>query len=110
MPARAGDSSKRSYLSATTSGGRAPRRKRILRTITQRPGGTRKAVERWNSLPDQTRFGNDPVATRRRLRKGLPRRYSVEDDLTIGIPGQKKSRSPQRAIGDPDYGYPPYPV
>ncbi len=73
------------------------RRERIIRHIvksSQQGNPSNRAINHWNSLDDQTRFGAKPVKLRRNLEAALPRRYSVTEDLTIGVPGHKRKASP----------------
>lgn len=71
------------------------RRERIIRHIVKsadqgKPSG--RAIGNWNNLPDQRRFGSDPTKLRRNLEAALPNRYSVTEDLTIGVPGHKAKK------------------
>lgn len=87
-------------------------RRRVIRHIVksaQQGNPSRQAIRNWNNLPDQVRFGQNPQKLRRNFAAALPGRYSVQEDLTIGIPGRKhqKPRSPEKeALWDK----PPYPA
>lgn len=71
------------------------RRERIIRHIVksaQQGNPSNRAIRHWNNLEDQKRFGNNPVKLRRNFEAALPNRYSVTEDLTIGIPGHKAKK------------------
>lgn len=68
-------------------------RRRVIRHIvksSQQGNPSLQAIRNWNSLPDQVRFGQNPRKLRRNFAAALPNRYSVQEDLTIGIPGGRR--------------------
>lgn len=67
------------------------RRKLIHKIVhSQHPN---RAIRQWNRLPDQNRLKGDSQTLRGNLEASLPKRYSVQEDMTIGIPGHKKRKS-----------------
>lgn len=77
-------------------------RRAILRHIvksSQQGNPSLRAIRHWNTLPDQARFGAKPVKLRRNLKAALPNRFSVTEDLTIGIPGRKRHSPPKTQPG-----------
>ena len=77
------------------------RRKLIHKIVhSQNPN---RAIRQWNHLPDQKRLKGDSQTLRSNLEASLPKRYSVQEDMTIGIPGHKKRPSKRK----PNFAEPP---
>lgn len=84
-------------------------RRRIIRHIVksaQQGNPSLQAIQHWNNLSDQRRFGKNPRKLRRNLNAALPKRFNVEEDLTVGIPGRRHRRPPPVTPGQD----PPYPA